>query len=96
MVWGMLTRSESNRVIAGVAGAIAQRLGVNSILVRLAFVLSAFFGGFGVLTYLVLWVVLPKGTAQVAPIRIAEERFARGEITAAELERIRSNLEAAA
>jgi phage shock protein PspC (stress-responsive transcriptional regulator) len=92
----MLTRSESNRVIAGVAGAIAQRLGVNTNLVRLAFVLSAFFGGFGILTYLILWIVLPKGTALVTPIRIAEERFARGEITAAELERIRSNLQAAA
>jgi phage shock protein C len=92
----MLTRSESNRVIAGVAGAIAQRLGVNPTLVRLAFLLSALFGGFGILTYLVLWIVLPKGRAHVAPSQIAEERFARGEITAAELERIRSDLQAAA
>jgi phage shock protein C len=92
----MITRTESNRVIAGVAGAIAQRLGVNSTLVRLAFVLSAFFGGFGILTYLVLWIVLPKGPAHVTPTRIAEERFARGEITAAELERIRSDLQATA
>jgi phage shock protein C len=92
----MLTRSESNRVIAGVAGAIAQRLGINSTLVRLAFVLSAFFGGFGILTYLVLWIVLPKGSGPTPATRIAEERFARGEITAAELERIRSNLQAAA
>jgi phage shock protein C len=92
----MLTRSESNRVIAGVAGGIAQRLGINSTLVRLAWVVSVIFGGFGILIYLVLWIVLPKGTAHVAPIRIVEERFARGEITAAELERIRSALQAAA
>jgi phage shock protein C len=91
----MLTRSESNRVIAGVAGGIAQRLGVNPTLVRLAWVVSVLFGGFGILAYLVLWVVLPKGTARIAPTRIAEERFARGEITAAELERIRSELQAA-
>ena len=90
----MLKRSESNRVIAGVAGGIAQRLGVNSTLVRLAWVVSVLFGGFGILAYLVLWVVLPKETAQIAPTRIAEERFARGEITAAELERIRSELQA--
>jgi len=77
----MLTRSESNRVIAGVAGGIAQRLGVNATLVRLAWVLSALFGGFGILAYLVLWVVLPKGTAHIAPTRIVEERYARGEIT---------------
>jgi phage shock protein PspC (stress-responsive transcriptional regulator) len=92
----MLTRSESNRVIAGVAGAIGQRLGVDPTLVRLAFVLSAFFGGFGILTYVVLWIALPTGTAHAAPARIAEERYARGEVTAAELERIKSNLQAAA
>jgi phage shock protein C len=82
-------------MIAGVAGGIAQRLGVNSTLVRLAWVLSAFFGGFGILAYLVLWIVLPKGTAHLPASRIAEERFARGEITAAELEQIRSALQAA-
>jgi phage shock protein C len=91
----MLTRSESNRVIAGVAGGIAQRLGVNPTLVRLAWVLSAFFGGFGILAYVVLWIVLPKGTAHIPATRIAEERFARGEITAVELERIRSDLQGA-
>jgi phage shock protein C len=88
----MLTRSETNRVIAGVAGGIAQRLSVNSTLVRLVWVLSVFFGGVGILAYLVLWMVLPKGTAHLPATRIAEERFARGEITATELERIRSEL----
>ena len=53
-------------MIAGVAGGIAQRLGVNATLVRLAWVLSVLFGGFGILAYLVLWVVLPKGTAQIS------------------------------
>jgi phage shock protein C len=91
----MLTRSESNRVFAGVAGGIAERLGVNPTLVRLAWVLSAFFGGFGVLAYLFLWIVLPKGPEHMPATRIAEERFARGEITAAELERIRGDLQAA-
>jgi uncharacterized membrane protein len=53
------------------------------------------FGGFGVLVYLILWIVMPKGTSHSPPIRIAEERYARGEISAAELERIRSDLGAA-
>jgi phage shock protein C len=91
----MLTRSENNRVIAGVAGGIGQRLGVNPTLVRLAWVLSAFFGGFGILAYVALWIVLPKGSGHIPATQIAEERFARGEITAAELERIRSDLQAA-
>jgi phage shock protein C len=90
-----LTRSETDRVIAGVAGGIAQRLGVSSTLVRLAWVLSVFFGGLGVAVYLILWVVLPKGGAQTSAGRIANERFARGEITAAELEQIRRDLQAA-
>jgi phage shock protein PspC (stress-responsive transcriptional regulator) len=89
-----LTKSETDRVIAGVAGGIAQRLGVSSTLVRLAWVLSIFFGGLGIVVYLVLWVVLPKGGTRTSASRIAEERFARGAITATELERIRSDLQA--
>jgi phage shock protein C len=89
-----LTRSETDRVIVGVAGGIAQRFAINSTLVRLAWVLSVLFGGFGILAYLILWVVLPKGPPHIPAIRIAEERYARGEISAAELERIRSDLQA--
>jgi phage shock protein C len=89
-----LTRSETDRVLAGVAGGIAQRLGVNSTLVRVAWVLSVLFGGLGVLVYLILWVVMPKGGKHGPASRIAEERFARGEITAAELQAIRRDLQA--
>jgi phage shock protein PspC (stress-responsive transcriptional regulator) len=89
-----LTRSETDRVIVGVAGGIAQRFAINSTLVRLAWVLSVLFGGFGILLYLILWVVLPKGPPHIPATRIAEERYARGEISAGELERIRSDLQA--
>jgi phage shock protein C len=91
----MLTRSETDRMIAGVAGGIAQRFGVSSTLVRLAWVVSILFGGFGLLTYVILWIALPKGTPHTPAIRTAEERYARGEITAADLERIRSDLQVA-
>jgi phage shock protein C len=89
------TRSETDRVIAGVAGGIAQRFGFNSTLIRLAWVLSVFFGGFGILVYVILWIALPKGAPHVPAIRVAEERYARDEISSAELERIRSDLQAA-
>jgi phage shock protein C len=91
-----VTRSESDRLVAGVAGGIAQRFGINSTLVRLAWLLSVLFGGFGILAYLILWIVLPKGSPRIPAIRIAEERYARGEISAAELARIRNDLQAAA
>jgi phage shock protein C len=90
-----LRRSETDRGIAGVAGGVAQRFGFNSTLVRLAWVVSVFFGGFGIVIYLILWIALPKGAAHIPATRIAEERYARGEISAAELERVRSDLQAA-
>jgi phage shock protein C len=90
-----LTRSETDRVIAGVAGGIARRFGFNSRLVRLAWLLSVLFGGFGILVYLILWIALPKGPRHSPAIRIAEQRYACGAISPAELERIRSDLQAA-
>jgi phage shock protein C len=90
-----LTRSESDRVVAGVAGGIARRLGVNSTLVRLGWLVAVVFGGFGILAYLILWIALPKGPAHITATRLAEERYARGEISAAELERIRSDIRVA-
>jgi phage shock protein C len=90
-----LKRSETDRVIGGVAGGIAERLGFSSTLVRLAWVVSVVFGGFGILIYVILWVALPKSPALTPATRIAEERYARGEISAAEFDRIRSDLQAA-
>jgi phage shock protein C len=100
-----LTRSETNRRIAGVCGGIAEYFNVDPILVRVAFVAAALMG-FGVLLYVVLWIVLPRGTSGVPvqgpygrasnAVRIAEERFARGEITAQELQQMRADLEARA
>jgi phage shock protein C len=90
-----LRRSDTDRVVAGVAGGIAQRLGINSTLVRLAWVVSVFFGGFGLLAYLILWIALPQGPPHIPAIRIAEERYARGEISSTEFERVRSDLQTA-
>jgi hypothetical protein len=50
---------------------------------------------FGALAYLILWIALPKGTPQIPASRIAEERYARDEISAAELEQIRGDRRAA-
>jgi phage shock protein PspC (stress-responsive transcriptional regulator) len=47
------------RVIAGVAAAVADGVGLSSTLVRVLFVLSGLFG-VGEIVYLVLWILLPK------------------------------------
>jgi phage shock protein PspC (stress-responsive transcriptional regulator) len=66
---GKLLRSRDNRVLWGVAGGIAEHIGVSSLLVRVAFVVISLFGGAGVLAYLVLAVALPEddGTGQPVP-----------------------------
>jgi phage shock protein PspC (stress-responsive transcriptional regulator) len=61
-----LERSNTNRVIAGVCGAIAEYLAVDPTLVRVAFVVLAFFGGVGVLAYVVLLILMPQ-PGQPAP-----------------------------
>jgi phage shock protein PspC (stress-responsive transcriptional regulator) len=58
-----LTRSRTDRMLAGVMGGIARRFGWSSTLVRVIFVIlsiaSAAFPG--ILVYLVLWLVMPEG-----------------------------------
>lgn len=55
-----LLRSATDNMIGGVCGGIAAYLGVDSVLVRLAFILLAFASGFGFIVYLILLVIMPK------------------------------------
>ncbi len=57
-----LTRSKSNRMIAGVCGGIASYMGWDPTLVRVGYVvLSIVSAGFpGLLVYLVMWVLVPE------------------------------------
>ena len=66
-----LTRRSSERMLGGVAGGIADYLGVDPVLVRLAFVALAFLNLLGVLAYLVAWVVVPADDAAAAPLEQA-------------------------
>ncbi|MHA3704897.1 PspC domain-containing protein [Jatrophihabitans sp. YIM 134969] len=54
-----LLRSRSDRVVAGVAGGIAEYTGVPALLVRLLVVASLFMG-WGWLAYPVLWIAMPE------------------------------------
>jgi phage shock protein C len=61
-----LERSNTNRVIAGVCGGIAEYLAVDPTLVRVAFVVMTFVGGVGILAYIVLLILMPQ-PGQPAP-----------------------------
>jgi phage shock protein PspC (stress-responsive transcriptional regulator) len=54
-----LTRSSSDRMLAGVAGGLGRYFDVDPVVFRIGFVLSLFFGGLGALAYLLLAVFVP-------------------------------------
>jgi phage shock protein C len=61
-----LTRSRTDRVIAGVCGGFAAYSGIDATIVRLVMVLLAVMGGSGLLLYLVAWVIVPEEDAAQA------------------------------
>lgn len=55
-----LTRSMTNKMIAGVCGGIADYLSVDPTLIRLVFVILALAGIMpGLLAYIIAWIVIP-------------------------------------
>lgn len=56
----LLRRTRVDRVVAGVAGGLGRYLGVDPILLRIAFVVLTIAGGSGVLLYLIGWIVIPE------------------------------------
>lgn len=55
-----LSRPRSNRVIAGVCAAIANRFGWNPTTVRVIAVLSCLLPGPQFVIYIVLWILIPS------------------------------------
>jgi phage shock protein PspC (stress-responsive transcriptional regulator) len=65
---GRLRRSVTDRHIAGVAGGIARHLDVDAIIVRVALVVAAFFGGAGLLLYVGFWILVPEEGTDDEPL----------------------------
>ncbi len=53
-------RGIDDKFLGGVASGLAEHLGQRTIHVRVAFLLLALLGGFGILVYAALWVLLPR------------------------------------
>ena len=60
-----LTRSADDRMLAGVAGGLAEYLDIDPVLIRILFVIIALLGGgfIGILIYAVLWIIMPEQDA---------------------------------
>ena len=54
--------------VAGVCTGIGMRYGVDPVLIRVAFTVSAIFGGAGIVLYLAAWVLFTRRGDQVSPL----------------------------
>lgn len=68
-------RPRSGKVVAGVAAGIGRRYAIDPVIVRVALVVSAIYGGAGLVCYLLGWLLLPGEDDQASPI---ESLFGRG------------------
>ncbi len=82
-----LTRNPRNAVLGGVSSGIADYLDIDTLLVRLGFIILCLFGGVGILLYVICWLVIPRrdevtGEPAAGPTpadRIVEEVRQQGE-----------------
>jgi len=55
-----LFRDTENGMLAGVAAGLANYFGIDALIIRILFVIATFTGGWGLLLYLVLWIIVPE------------------------------------
>ena len=54
-----LYRSRNNHKVAGICGGLGDYFDMDPVIWRAIFLISILFGGLGLLTYLILWVLVP-------------------------------------
>ena len=63
-----LLRSTTDTKLAGVSGGLGRYFGLDPVLFRAGFVVTALLSGAGLLAYLILWALVPRDdAAPVAP-----------------------------
>ena len=55
-----LTRSSTERRIAGVCGGLAEHTGVDAVIWRVAMIALTLAGGSGIVIYALLWLLMPS------------------------------------
>ena len=63
---GSLTRPHAGRMVAGVAGGIAEHLDLDVTLVRIVLVVLAVFGGLAIPLYIAAWLLIPDEGAETS------------------------------
>ncbi len=71
-----LFRDPDNQKVAGVASGLAEYFGIEEVIwVRLAFVLTGFFAGFGLPLYIILWAITPEALTSADRLAMRGEKI---------------------
>jgi len=62
-------RARYGKVISGVCMGLAKQFNLSVTLLRLAFLLGAFIGGWGVIIYIALWAIMPREPKRARALR---------------------------
>jgi len=62
-----LRRDPTRRILGGVCAGIAERVDVDPLVIRVAFIAAAMAGGLGFVVYAVAWILMPAGAGEAAP-----------------------------
>lgn len=55
-----LYRSSKDRILGGVCGGVAEYLNVDPVIIRLVWLASALLWGFGIIMYIIAWIIIPR------------------------------------
>ena len=58
-----LTRSVNNKILGGVAAGIASYFDIDPVIIRISFIALSVANGFGVLIYILMWLLVPTKTS---------------------------------
>ena len=73
-------RSRDDRVIAGVCGGLGRYLGIDPVLLRVAFIILSLANGLGLIAYVVAWVAIPEERPDQPAGPVAEPRRETGRL----------------
>jgi len=83
-----LYRNTDDSIIGGVASGLAQYFDIDPVIVRVLFVVAFFFSGFGLLVYIILWLIVPAAKTTTDKYAMRGENMTVADIT----ERVKKNL----
>ncbi len=55
-----LYRSGKDKILGGVCGGLGEYFGIDSTLIRLAWIIFSLVYGSGVLAYIIAWIIIPR------------------------------------